>query len=226
MLRFLSMFGLMLLTSSVFAQNGVRQAYEKAAGLFDTTASLQKMDLDNKEVSDYIIMKMNSLPKRGDVPEVVIGSILKFNPGKTMEWFLDKKDQLTAAGRSNLVKSARRSNSKEAYQLVAAFLNDKTVLVDKNAAALAPYTYYDMRVCDHAFNAIGYMLRVEKKFPEGIQNNVGPDVPPEQRDQVINRFVDWWKKESPKILEKKESLSSKRPTLKAKMEAFQKAKRK
>lgn len=219
----------------VSASDGdISRAYEQIRSDGQTPEwALKELDLDRADVSRFMLEKMNVLRKKGTgTPSIeTIREMLNVGPGKVIEWLVDQHDRLSAIGRSNMAESIRPCiyTCKEPYQILAFLLNDKETIINRDAAARTPiFPYIHRRVCDYAYNSL--MWRLEKA--DGIDLNdlhidrnirmIFSNSKIEDRDKAIAQFVTWWSKESEALLDKKASLSEKRPRLKEKMEALMK----
>lgn len=216
------------MTINAMAQDDVRHAYESVVVSNLDAISIQKeLDVDRPKVAEYLLARMNTPSKKGDgaCPEEVMGRLLNANPGKTIEWLLDKYSQLSAVGRANMAKSLRWSECKEAYEVASVLLADKETVVNQHAAAVAPVSpnkqCVHLRVCDFAFNSLMQMLQKNERLPSNLPRRLTWNISNEERDQAIKRFGDWWTKEFATTLNQKISIAPMRPLLKDKINSLQ-----
>ncbi|MDI6810003.1 MAG: hypothetical protein QME66_13725 [Candidatus Eisenbacteria bacterium] len=217
--------GLGIIAVSVLAENDLRDAYESVVvSNLEATAMQKAFDLDRADVSEFMLARINAFSKKGDgaCAEEVMGSLLHADPGKGIEWLLDRYGQLSAVGRANMVKSLRHSECKEAYEIVSVLLAHKEDVVNQHVAAVAAGPYTHLRVCDYAYNSFLWMIRKSANLPADLPRGLFPDSSIEDRDRAIKRLVDWWDKESATVLQQKTSLATTRPSLKEKMRTLQK----
>jgi len=181
----------------------------------------QDLNLDRQEVSDYMIVKMNSKKgESGNVPTSdVTRRMVKAKPVKMMEWLMDHHDKLSPIGLSNMAECLRHLDNRESYHLLFDMLQDQRVIVDDNAARISAPPYWPERVCDRAYSSIGWILHKQKKLPLGLPVGLGPSNSPEQRDKAIKHLMDWWGEESSRILQNTPPLAPDRPSLQLKIEA-------
>lgn len=219
--------GIMAITA--MAEDDMRAAYESlAVSNLDATAIQNAFDLNHADASSFMLARMNSFTKKGDGAraEEVMASILRADPGKGIEWLLDKCDQFSAVGRANVAQSLRHSDTKEAYEMLSALLTDKEAAVNEHAAAVAPISptkpYVHLRVCDFAFNSLVQTLGKDGKFPSDLPRRLSWDTATDDRDRAINCLADWWTQEAPHLLRQKTSLAAARPSLQEKVHAFEK----
>ena len=209
-----------LFSLNTMAADDLMQAYERVVvSNLDATAVQKELDLDRQDVSAFMLSRMNALPKKGDgaCPEEVMGRMVSANPGKGIEWLLDRYGQLSAVGRANMAKSLRHSECKEAYEVVSTLLINKEEVVNQHAAAVAAGPYTHLRVCDYAYSSLLWMVQKGAGLPADLPNGLFSDTSIETRDQAINRLLDWWSKESAKMLEQKASIGTARPSVKEKI---------
>jgi len=211
---------LSVLSLNAMAADDLMRAYERVVvSNLDATAIQKEFDLDRQDVSTFMLARMNSLPKKGDgaCPEEVMGRMLIANPGKGIEWLLDRYGQLSAVGRANMAKSLRHSECKEAYEVVSMLLTNKEEVVNQHAAAVAAGPYTHLRVCDYAYSSLLWMVQKGAGLPADLPNGLFSDTSIETRDQAITRVLNWWSKESAKVLEQKASIEAVRPSVKEKI---------
>jgi len=183
---------------------------------------LKEVDIDQPDVSAFLLKNLNAQKKRGDnnYAQSILYRLINADPGKTLEWLLNKYTTMTGSGRKEMLNSLRHPDVKEAYEIVSLLIRNKEEVVSDHAAALAPGPYKHKRICDFAYTALTWMIQNDIPLPEGLPAYILPSDSLEERDKRISRLLSWWSKESAKVLEKKKSLSTDRPALKEKMQLF------
>jgi hypothetical protein len=211
------------------AGNDLRAVYESLAASDLDAAAIQKVfDLNRADVSAFMLGRMNTFTKKGDgaSAEEVMASMLRADPGKGIEWLLKNYGQFSAVGRVNAAQSLRHSDTKEAFQILSAMLDDKETAVNEHAAAIAPISpataYVHLRVCDSAYGALLWLLRKDEKLPSNLPRTLMWDTSTADRNQSINRLTAWYTQESSRLLSQKPSLATSRQSLKEKIRAFEK----
>lgn len=89
-----------------------------------TNEFLEKsFNLDDPQVSEYMLKKINSLADRSG--KIVLGNINKINPQKGFIWIINNYDKISFKGKINLLRSLCDTNCAESYELLFLFINDK-----------------------------------------------------------------------------------------------------
>ena len=208
-------------TPIMSTKKGLDRIYENMVIQVNKADYIRTFDLDHRDVSAFMVEKMNTLSYRGSGTSSasVMGELIKDNPGKTVEWLLDHYDQFSPVGMSHMAESLCRLENRECFQVLLAFLEDKRAIVDANAAALYGPPYWHERICDRAFAAIAWMVERGKILPREFNGGISPHDPINERDEKIQKFKAWWAPESEVILQKAPALAATRPSLQNKVES-------
>ena len=204
--------------------NKLDRAYENIVVKYTDPSHIREFDLDRREVSAFMVEKMNTVSNRGGcVPSTdVLHHLIDDNPGKTFEWLVDKYDQFSPVGCAAMIEGLRHLDNRESYQLLIMFLEDKREVVNKYELILSPpapgINLSYMRVCDWAFQSITYLLDLQKCLPRQIPRHLQNSEPFSERDKFIKQIKGWWSNDSVNFLAKKTLLSIKRPLLQKKVQ--------
>lgn len=179
-------------------------------------------DLDNEEVSAFMLRAMNRLPHvRGERrADEVMACVLDVAPVEGLEWLIDHYTSLSAVGRANMVQSLRLLEQAEAYDVVLCFLDDKSEVVSVRAENLAPGPYEHLRVCDYACNTLHHMLSSNAKSRAELPGRVSSDMKREVRDGILKTWKRWQEANARTLWEGKEKLTDQAPGLREKIAVF------
>lgn len=206
------------------ASEAMRNACESMIVSNLSASAAQKVfNTETAEVSQFLLAKMNTNPRRGDgpAPEEVMRHLLSVNQAGSMEWMLDNYASFSPVGRANMARSLRSLQCREAYELVGFMLEDKAVVTNEQSMALAPipfnrYREY-FRVCDYAYRSLLDMRMESGDTPAGLPLFLHYFTPIEERDKPINILKEWWTANAGSILKQKKSLAEQRPAIKGKV---------
>jgi hypothetical protein len=166
--------------------------------------------LTHKTNTKVLVSLMNSPPEHriGTSPYEVMAFINYKYPLLGLPWLLKNYDSFNIYGKTNFIRSMRFCDIEEAYLLLMMFAKDKTVVPDKKAAELLGEKHTDLRICDHAYNALHCALFITKK--QGSAPRIFPTTSIEHRDKMIGSMVTNWEKSKEFFLLKKELVSTKK----------------
>jgi hypothetical protein len=204
----------------------LEQAYGTISVLDRDKPSQKKLirsvfDLDNREVSEFMIEAMNRPQQRGMRSAAqVMACILDVNPGKGIGWLIDHRKEFTVAGRSHLIESLRFLNAAEAYEIVLELLGDHSVTVVPDREPTDDYQG-NLRVCDYACNTLQEMTEREHKSKSARKRWIFSSTKIEDRNRIVEYWSEWRKNQWPTICKSKPSLADDTPGLKDKIIAFQ-----
>jgi len=189
-----------------------------------SASAVQKVfNTESAEVSQFLLAKMNTNPRRGDgpAPEEVMRHLLSVNQAGSMEWMLDNYASFSPVGRANMVKSLRSLQCREAYELIGFMLEDKSVVTNEHSRAISPIPfnrYWEyFRVCDFAYGSLLDLRMENGDTPAGLPLFLYYSTRIEERDKPINILKEWWTANAGSILKQKKAVAEQRPAIKDKV---------
>jgi len=198
-----------------------RASHEASQG--ELAARAQGYDLRSSENSNVLLSKLQERVDR-DPGEFaghhVLGLLIKAQPENVIEWVMDHYEKLEPRGLSSLAAAVSEFDFREAYVLNGYMLNDRSVVSFKSHREPPPPPYWDLRVCDCAYNSMASRFKKSGGWPAGLELRIWPSDPIDKRDSEIERLKAWWSKESIVFLQQKRPLSEKRPAIGTKIQAL------
>ena len=118
-----------------------------------------------------------------------------------MEWLLNNLERLSPTGLASAIDGLQLTKNRDVTFLFVYFLDDKRAVINFRAQHEAPFSYWDLRVCDIAYNAIGILEFMDRKLRESEGEKISEryhlytHTTIEDRDKAIESLKLAWKKE-------------------------------
>lgn len=221
---------ILIIASPVVAGNPQNVAYDKLAKKphgtpeMELNVAARGFSLKSPDNSNLLLMKLRGREAHepGELaPHAVLTQLLKAQKEDTFEWILDHHSELGVSGLASLSAALDEFDFREAYVMVGLLLNNKNVVVYKHTGEPPPPPYWELRICDGAYNSLSSMLNKHKDFPPDFVQRIYPNTPIQERDAAVKRLNEWWSQESNTLLLQRKTLTETRPSIMGKMQFLQ-----
>lgn len=184
---------------------GVVSSYERHINLIK-----ENFDISSPEVSDFMKIAMNRLPKpqyftlcepgeRFNCPASVMRAIVRVDPIKGVTWLLNNFESYNnPIGIGNLLAGISICDCVEKFQIYSIFLNDSRDIPDGANYRICDYVYALMLgiIGDYKFNNENFPGKSSLTVigPEGkaIIPQLSNNPPYDKRDIHLRRLRKWW----------------------------------